>query len=97
LAQARPKAREISTDYSHHRIIGHFRTIAADSGDREEIDMSQNEEDNAKEFRGRFDPLLHKKIKRAAKDSFRSMSAEVSYRLQKSFEQSETAQAISAT
>jgi hypothetical protein len=58
--------------------------------------MSQ-EETNAKEFRGRFDPLLHKKIKRAAKDSFRSMSAEVSYRLQKSFEQTETLRATSVT
>jgi hypothetical protein len=55
--------------------------------------MSQNEETNAKEFRGRFDPVLHEKIKCAAKGSFRSMSAEVSYRLQKSFEQNETARA----
>jgi hypothetical protein len=59
--------------------------------------MSQKEEANAKEFRGRFDPLLHKKIKCAAKDSLRSMSAEITYRLQKSFEQNETARATSAT
>jgi hypothetical protein len=50
--------------------------------------MSQN----AKEFRGRFDPALHRKIKFAAKDSFRSMTAEIVYRLAKSFE-SETARA----
>jgi hypothetical protein len=48
--------------------------------------MSQNEETNAKEFRGRFDPVLHQKIKSAAKDSFRSMTAEIVYRLAKSFE-----------
>jgi hypothetical protein len=41
---------------------------------------------NAKEFRGRFDPVLHRKIKCAAKDSFRSMTAEIVYRLAKSFE-----------
>ena len=39
-----------------------------------------------KEFRGRFDPLLHQKIKSAAKDAFRSMTAEIVYRLAKSFE-----------
>ena len=44
--------------------------------------MSQKEEADAKEFRGRFDPVLHQKIKCAAKISFRSMSAEVSYRLE---------------
>jgi hypothetical protein len=48
--------------------------------------MSQKEEGIAKEFRGRFDPALHEKIRSAAKDSFRSMSAEVVYRLTKSFE-----------
>jgi hypothetical protein len=53
--------------------------------------MSQKEE--AKEFRGRFDALLHKKIKRAAKDSFRSMTAEVAFRLQQSFEQEEASAA----
>ena len=57
--------------------------------------MSQNEEANAREFRARFDPLLHERIKCAAKDSFRSMSAEVSYRLQKSFEQNEAARTTS--
>ena len=40
-----------------------------------------------KEFRGRFDALLHERIKSAAKDSFRSMSAEIVYRLAKSLEQ----------
>jgi hypothetical protein len=48
--------------------------------------MSQKEEVSAKEFRGRFDPVLHQKIKSAAKDSFRSMTAEIVYRLAKSFE-----------
>jgi len=40
-----------------------------------------------KEFRGRLDALLHERIKSAAKDSFRSMSAEIVYRLAKSLEQ----------
>ena len=48
--------------------------------------MSQTEQVSAKEFRGRFDPVLHQKIKSAAKDSFRSMTAEIVYRLAKSFE-----------
>jgi hypothetical protein len=51
--------------------------------------MSRNEECNAKEFRGRFDTVLHQKIKSAAKDSFRSMTAEVAFRLRQSFEQEE--------
>jgi hypothetical protein len=73
-----------------------LRTNAADRGVCEEIYMFQ-EENSAKEFRTRFDPLLHEKIKCAAKDSFRSMTAEVSYRLHKSFEQNEAAQTTSAT
>jgi hypothetical protein len=51
--------------------------------------MAQNKECNSKEFRGRFDPVLHLKIKSAAKDSLRSMTAEVAFRLQQSFEQEE--------
>jgi hypothetical protein len=41
------------------------------------------------ELRSRCDQALHQKIKVAAEGSFRSMSAEVAYRLQKSFEQDE--------
>jgi hypothetical protein len=38
------------------------------------------------ELRARCTPGLHKKIKAAADESARSMSAEIAYRLQKSFE-----------
>lgn len=43
-----------------------------------------------KEFRGRFDALLHERIKSAAEDSFRSMSAEIVYRLARSFDRDGT-------
>jgi len=43
-----------------------------------------------KEFRGRFDTLLHERIKSAAKGSFRSMRAEIVYRLARSFERDGT-------
>ena len=49
------------------------------------------------ELRSRCDPALHRKIKVAAEGSFRSMSAEVAYRLQKSFENDEARRATSAT
>jgi hypothetical protein len=49
------------------------------------------------ELRSRCDPTLHQKIKVAAEGSFRSLSAEVAYRLQKSFEQDEAQQATSTT
>jgi hypothetical protein len=38
------------------------------------------------ELRSRCAPDLHHKIKAAAEESVRSMSAEIAYRLQKSFE-----------
>lgn len=43
------------------------------------------------ELRTRCDPALRQKIKAAAEDSVRSMSAEIAYRLQKSFEHDEPA------
>jgi hypothetical protein len=43
------------------------------------------------EVRARCDPALRRKIKAAAEDSVRSMSAEIAYRLEKSFEQDESA------
>jgi hypothetical protein len=49
------------------------------------------------ELRARCAPGLHKKIKAAADESARSMSAEISYRLQKSFEPDEAGQAKPAT
>jgi hypothetical protein len=41
------------------------------------------------ELRTRCDPGLRQKIKAAAENSVRSMSAEIAYRLQKSFERDE--------
>jgi hypothetical protein len=40
----------------------------------------------AVELRARCEPALRQKIKAAAEDAVRSMSAEIAYRLQKSFE-----------
>jgi hypothetical protein len=42
------------------------------------------------ELRARCDPELRRKLKDAAEDSVRSMSAEIAYRLQKSFEDVKT-------
>ena len=42
------------------------------------------------ELRSRCAPDLHQKIKAAADEAVRSMSAEIAYRLQKSFQQDET-------
>ena len=41
------------------------------------------------EMRTYIPPVLHRKIRAAADESVRSMSAEIAYRLQKSFEQDE--------
>jgi hypothetical protein len=49
------------------------------------------------ELRSRCDPALHQKVKVAAEGSLRSMSAEVAYRLQKSFERDDLQRATSAT
>jgi hypothetical protein len=45
------------------------------------------------ETRTRISPVLHQKIRAAAEESVRSLSAEIAFRLQQSFEQKETAQA----
>jgi hypothetical protein len=42
------------------------------------------------ELRARCDPALRRRIKDAAEDEARSMSAEITHRLQKSFERDET-------
>ena len=49
------------------------------------------------ELRARCAPWLHKKVKAAADESARSMSAEITYRLQKSFDLEEARQAKLAT
>jgi hypothetical protein len=49
------------------------------------------------EARTRIAPELHQKIMAAAGESVRSMSAEIAYRLKKSFEQGETARTTSPT
>jgi hypothetical protein len=49
------------------------------------------------ELRARCAPGLRKKIKAAANESARSMSAEIIHRLQKSFELDEVRQAKSVT
>jgi hypothetical protein len=49
------------------------------------------------ELRARCDSALRQKIKAAAEESVRSMSAEIAYRLQKSFEQGETVRTTSPT
>jgi Arc-like DNA binding domain len=51
--------------------------------------MFQEVEDLA-EMRTRCPPALRQKIRDAAEESVRSMSAEIAYRLQKSFERDET-------
>jgi hypothetical protein len=47
-------------------------------------------QDHSVELRTRCDPALRQKIRAAAEDSVRSMSAEIAFRLQKSFEGDET-------
>ena len=49
------------------------------------------------ELRARCAPGLHKKIKAAADESAQSMSAEITYRLQKSFELNAEREPASAT
>jgi hypothetical protein len=49
------------------------------------------------EARTRIAPELHQKIMNAAEESVRSLSAEIAYRLQKSFEQGATARTTSTT
>jgi hypothetical protein len=47
------------------------------------------------ELRTRCDPELREKIKAAAEESVRSMSAEVEYRLKKSFEERDVSASLS--
>jgi hypothetical protein len=47
------------------------------------------------ELRARCDAALRQKIRAAAEEAVRSMSAEITYRLQKSFERAETEQMTS--
>ena len=47
------------------------------------------------ELRARCDPALRQRIRAAAEDAVRSMSAEIAYRLQESFERDETARVTS--
>jgi len=49
------------------------------------------------ELRARCDPALRQRIRAAADDAVRSMSAEIAYRLQKSFERDETVRPTSPT
>jgi Arc-like DNA binding dprotein len=49
------------------------------------------------DLRARCNPALRQKIKVSAEDARRSMSAEITYRLQKSFECDETIGVISPT
>jgi hypothetical protein len=49
------------------------------------------------ELRARCAPRLHKMIKAAADESARSMSAEIAYRLRKSFDREEAGQTRSAS
>jgi len=47
------------------------------------------------ELRARCDPALRQQIRASAEDALRSMSAEIAYRLQKSFQREETVPATS--
>ena len=49
------------------------------------------------EMRTRVPPVLHQRLRAAAEQSVRSMSAEIAHRLQKSFEQNETARTTAPT
>jgi hypothetical protein len=49
------------------------------------------------ELRARCDPALRQKIKDAAEDESRSMSAEIAHRLERSFERDETVRVIPPT
>jgi hypothetical protein len=49
------------------------------------------------QLRARCDPALRQRIRAAADDAVRSMSAEIAYRLEKSFECDETVRATSPT
>ena len=51
----------------------------------------------AVELRVRCEPELRQKIKAAAEDAVRSMSAEAAYRLEKSFERDEAVRGTSPT
>jgi hypothetical protein len=61
----------------------------------EVIPMHLEQEKAPAELRARCAPELRQKIKAAAEDSVRSMSAEIAYRLQKSFEHDGTVGATS--
>jgi len=58
-----------------------------------EVTMQQEVE--PVELRARCDPALRRKIRAAAEEAVRSMSAEIAYRLQKSFELDEPVRATS--
>jgi hypothetical protein len=49
------------------------------------------------ELRARCNPALRQKIRASAEDAVRSMSAEIAYRLQKSFDRDETVRPTSPT
>ena len=67
--------------------------IAATNG-KEVISMLQ---EDSVELRARCDPELRKKLKEAAEEAVRSMSAEAAYRLEKSFERDEAVRGTSLT
>jgi hypothetical protein len=54
-------------------------------------------QEDSVELRARCDPALRRKIKDAAEEAVRSMSAEIAYRLEKSFNRNETARPTSPT
>ena len=62
---------------------------------REVISMLQEVE--PVEVRVRCDPALRRKIRDAAEEAVRSMSAEAAYRLEKSFERDDEVRGTSAT
>jgi hypothetical protein len=55
------------------------------------------QETEAVELRVRCDAALRRKIRAAAENAVRSMSAEIAYRLEKSFKRDETVRGISPT
>jgi hypothetical protein len=59
--------------------------------------ISMRQEVEPVELRTRCNPALHQQIKAAAEGSDRSMSAEIAYRLRKSFEPGETVRTASSS
>ena len=70
---------------SNHGLLFGCRTLRQR---KDEVISMPN--DHSVELRTRCDPALHQKIRAAAEDSVRSMSAEIAFRLQRSFEGDET-------